>query len=115
MIVAFERDADDLRLIIQHYLDAGNQDRIYSEHGDCSDLLNEEFDYERASARILGRDVGRLLTDTSQLGANALAMAMIRKEGGYYGGLRPCHRTVGGGAKGYFRDGGPVWVLIRRV
>ena len=52
-------------------------------------------DYERASARILGRDVGRLLTDTSRqiiarvlsqeldlLGATALAMAMIRKEGG---------------------------------
>lgn len=98
MAVAFERDADDLRLIMQHYLDAGNQDRIYSEQGDCSDLLNEEFDYERASARILGRDVGRLLTDTSrqivarvlsqelnQLGATALAMAMIRKESGYYG------------------------------
>lgn len=34
---------------------------------------------------MLGRDVNRLLTDTSQLGANALAIAMIRKEGGYYG------------------------------
>jgi hypothetical protein len=85
MTVAFERDADDLRLIMQHYLHADNQDRIYSEQADCSDLLNEEFDYERASARILGRDVGRLLTDTSQLRANALAMAMIRKAGGYYG------------------------------
>ena len=41
MTVAFERDADDLRLIMQHYLDAGNQDRIYSEQGDCFDLLNE--------------------------------------------------------------------------
>ena len=43
MIVAFERDADE------------------------SSSLNEEFDYERASARILGRDV---------------AMAMIRKRAG---------------------------------
>ena len=85
MTVTFERDADDLRLIMQHYLDAGNKDRIYSEQGDCSDLLNEEFDHERASARILGHDVGRLLTATSQLGANAFAMAMIRKEGRYYG------------------------------
>jgi predicted nucleotidyltransferase len=85
MTVTFERDADDLRLIMQHYLDAGNKDRIYSEQGDCSHLLNEEFDHERASARILGHDVGRLLTATSQLGANAFAMAMIRKEGRYYG------------------------------
>ena len=50
------------------------------------------------ATRSLGRDAGRLLTDTSrqivarvlsqeldQLGATALAMAMIRKEGGYYG------------------------------
>ena len=73
------------------YLAAGNEDRIYSEQGDCFDLLNEEFDYEKASARILGRDVGRLLTDTSppiservlsqeadQKSADALATVMIR-------------------------------------
>ena len=44
----FERDAEDLRLIMRHYLDVGNQDRIYSEQGDCFDLLNEEFDYEKS-------------------------------------------------------------------
>jgi predicted nucleotidyltransferase len=62
----FERDAQDLGLIMRHYLDAGNQDRIYSEQGDCIDLLDDEFDYDKASARILGRDLGRLLTDTSR-------------------------------------------------
>ena len=94
----FERDAQDLGLIMRHYLDAGNQDRIYSEQGDCFDLLNEEFDYEKASARILGRDVGRLLTDTSrpicvrvlaqefdQHGADALAVVMIRNRARYFG------------------------------
>lgn len=94
----FERDAEDLGLIMRHYLDAGNEDRIYTEQGDCFDLLNEEFDYERASARILGRDVGQLLTDTSrtivarvlsekadQLGVDVLAMAMIRNKANYYG------------------------------
>ena len=62
----FERDAEDLALVMRHYLDAGNQDRIYTEEGDCFDLLDEEFDYERASARILGRDIGRFLTKTSR-------------------------------------------------
>ena len=94
----FERDAEDLGLIMRNYLDAGNQDRIYSEHGDCLDLLTEEFDYDKASARILGRDIGRLLTDTSrmivervlseemdQYGADALAMAMVRNKTNYYG------------------------------
>jgi hypothetical protein len=115
MIVAFERDADDLRLIMQHYLDAGNQDRIYSEQGDCSDLLNEEFDYERASARILGHDVGRLLTDTSQLGANALAMAMIRKEGGTMATPTLPSHCWWRCKRVFQRLGGPRCVLIRRV
>jgi predicted nucleotidyltransferase len=94
----FQRDAEDLGLIMRDYLDAGNQDRIYSEHGDCLDLLNEEFDYDKASARILGRDIGRLLTDTSRMivqrvlseeidqhRAEALVMAMVRNKENYYG------------------------------
>lgn len=94
----FERDAHDLGLIMRHYLDAGNQDRVFSEQGDYFDLLNEEFDYEKASARILGRDVGRLLTDTSRLilervlseeadrkSAGALATVMIRNNANYHG------------------------------
>jgi predicted nucleotidyltransferase len=94
----YQRDAEDLALIMRHYLNAGNEDRIYSEHGDCFDLLNEEFDYERASARVLGRDVGRLLIDTSRLvieralsnqvdqhGIHALATVMIRSGASDYG------------------------------
>jgi predicted nucleotidyltransferase len=94
----FERDAQDLGLIMRHYLDAGNQDRVYSGQGDCFDLLNEEFDYEKASARILGRDVGRLLTETSRLivervlseefdqkSIEALAKVMIRNQANYHG------------------------------
>ena len=82
---------------MRHYLAAGNEDRIYSEHGDCFDLLDEEFDYEKASARILGRDIGRLLTNISgpilqrvlskadQHGSDALATVMIRNYTNYYG------------------------------
>jgi predicted nucleotidyltransferase len=92
----FERDAQDLDLIMRHYLDAGNQERIYSDQGDCVDLLNEGFDYKKASARILGRDVSRLLTDHSrpilervlskeadQHGADTLAAVMIRNNANY--------------------------------
>jgi predicted nucleotidyltransferase len=94
----FERDADDLALIMRHYLDAGNHHRLYSEQGDCFDLLNEDFDYEKASARILGRDVGRLLTDTSraivarslsheadQHSVDAFVTTMIRNSSSYFG------------------------------
>jgi predicted nucleotidyltransferase len=94
----FERDVEDLALIMRHYLDAGNQDRIYTEEGDCFDLLNEEFDYDKASARILGRDTGRLVTDISRSilervlsqesdkgSLETLAMVMIRNSASYYG------------------------------
>jgi predicted nucleotidyltransferase len=94
----FERDAQDLGLVMRYYLDAGNQDRLFTEQGDCFDLLNEEFDYNKVSARILGRDVGRLVTDSSrpilervlsqetdQGKLDALAMLMIRNTANYYG------------------------------
>lgn len=94
----FERDAQDLGLMMRHYLDAGNADRVYTEQGDCVDLLNDEFDYDKVSARILGRDVGLLLSKASrpileqvlsdvenQAGADALASAMIKGNANYHG------------------------------
>jgi predicted nucleotidyltransferase len=52
------QDATDLALIIQKYTDAGNFERIFDE---LSDLLDsEDFDYIRAGARLLGRDIAKL-------------------------------------------------------
>ena len=61
----------------------------------CSDLLNEEFDYDKASARVLGRDIGKLLTETSRRvlerilsdenSADTLATVMIRNKANYHG------------------------------
>lgn len=51
------KDASDLAYIMRVYLDAGNKERLYEEH---SDLLTEDFDYEVASARLLGRDVAAI-------------------------------------------------------
>lgn len=89
----FARNAEDLALISRNYLDAGNQNRVFSEQGDCIDLLDEEFDYQKASARVLGRDIGRLLTRMSRLiveqvfsdNLDALALAIIRNRASLYG------------------------------
>lgn len=92
----FERDAQDLGLIMRTYLDAGNRDRLYSEHGDCADLLNDEnFDYDKASARVLGRDISRILTEESRLiveqavsgdnEAETFAAGMVRNKANYHG------------------------------
>lgn len=52
------KDAYDLRLILTHYLDAGNLQRLYEDH---TDLIDADFDYSLASARLAGRDASALL------------------------------------------------------
>jgi len=93
----FERDAQDFGLIMRNYLDAGNSGRVYDVDGDCVDLLNEEFDYEMASARILGRDMSRILTEETHLvverwlseetnrQAQTFLAALVRNKGNYHG------------------------------
>ena len=54
------KDAQDIEFILKQYIDAGNDSRL---HGEDSDLLEEGFDYENASARILGRDITKIATD----------------------------------------------------
>lgn len=48
------KDAIDLIFIIRNYLDVGNNERLYEEH---SDLVDDDFDYVRTGARLLGRDL----------------------------------------------------------
>jgi predicted nucleotidyltransferase len=50
------KDAPDLFLIIRYYLDAGNLDRLFNEGIDIID--EDDYDYDLASARLLGRDIG---------------------------------------------------------
>lgn len=53
------KDAMDMYLIIKYYLEGDNKEKLY---GQYSDILQEDgFDYELASARILGRDIAKTL------------------------------------------------------
>jgi len=52
---AREKDAQDIYFIIQNYLNAGNNERLFLEH---SDIVKSNFDYELAGTRLLGRDIG---------------------------------------------------------
>lgn len=47
------KDAVDLALVMRHYLDAGNLQRLHAEH---PQVINDRFDFERTSAWLLGRD-----------------------------------------------------------
>lgn len=54
-----DRDAKDLVLLMRTYLDAGNDERLFTEEVDL--VENEDFDYVRASARLLGRDIAAII------------------------------------------------------
>lgn len=52
-------DAQDIAVILQSYLDAGNQERLFTE---AEHLLDApDFDYEAAGAWLLGHDMAQLL------------------------------------------------------
>ena len=53
------KDAKDLLLLMNTYLDAGNHERMFDEGGDLLEL--DDFDYEVAGARLLGRDMAAIL------------------------------------------------------
>lgn len=54
-----DRDAKDLALLMGTYSDAGNTERLFNEE---ADLVEEvDFDYVRAGARLLGRDIAAIL------------------------------------------------------
>jgi predicted nucleotidyltransferase len=58
------KDAADLALLLKNYVDAGNNDRLYEEHRDL--LEAEGHDHDRASARLLGQDMSRMMTQQTR-------------------------------------------------
>lgn len=67
------KDATDLFLIMKNYLDAGNLDRLIEK---AIDIFEEEVDYELASARLLGRDIG----DMSNPDTKAFIIKALKRE-----------------------------------
>ena len=53
------KDASDLQMIMLHYLDAGNEPRLWDEFVDWTQ--EEDFEYELVGPRMLGRDLSHLL------------------------------------------------------
>ncbi|MCK5087718.1 MAG: hypothetical protein KAQ90_09360, partial [Melioribacteraceae bacterium] len=54
------KDASDMAIILKYYLEGENQQKLYD---DDSDILEaNDFDFETAAARILGRDISRFST-----------------------------------------------------
>jgi predicted nucleotidyltransferase len=58
------KDAHDLWMVLRHYAEAGNEDRIYSSEADV--LTTYGFDVEEAGAWLLGRDARDVLARGSE-------------------------------------------------
>ena len=54
------KDAHDLQMILLHYMTAGNESRLWNVFVEWTQ--QEDFDYERAGPRMLGRDISQLLS-----------------------------------------------------
>ncbi len=58
------KDAQDLMLLMRHYLDLED---IHPDPTETKDLWDEEADYELASARLLGRHIAMIARDHTRL------------------------------------------------
>jgi len=76
------KDATDLFIIIRNYVAAGNMDRFFQEEGDI--LREEDSDYDLASARFLGREIGRLASPATK----AKLVSILEREAGLSQGHR---------------------------
>jgi predicted nucleotidyltransferase len=57
------KDAEDLLFMMDHYADAGNENRLFDQEGT---LMEEEgFDLAMAGIRLLGRDMALMVTTTT--------------------------------------------------
>ena len=68
------RDAGDLFLLMRSYIDAGNLDRLFDQEIDLFD--DGDFDYELASARLLGRDIAKI----SRTNTHAQLIDILKRE-----------------------------------
>jgi predicted nucleotidyltransferase len=63
-----KKDAEDLSFIMHNYLDAGNDECLFEEEIDIIEKINESggFDYLKAGARLLGRDIAKIAIPESK-------------------------------------------------
>ena len=76
------KDALDLVFLLTEYINADNIERISEEHQDL--LLEEDFDYEICSARLLGRDIEKIASITTKQVINELLAGETGEQAQYY-------------------------------
>jgi len=70
------KDAADRFIIMKKFIEAGHMGRFFEEEGDI--LKAENSDYDRASARFLGREIARMAGPDT----NAKLIKILQREAG---------------------------------
>jgi predicted nucleotidyltransferase len=82
------KDASDIWLLLRHYAEAGNEDRLYGEEGEPG-LVAFRFDLETAGAWLLGKDAREILAHGPDPGKSFASLdAILRPEIDPDGALR---------------------------
>lgn len=58
-----KKDALDIAFILRNYMDAGNHDSLWEDH---DDIVDDNYDYNIAGARMLGREMSKMLSTQPQ-------------------------------------------------
>jgi predicted nucleotidyltransferase len=66
------KDATDLVFLLRNYLSSGQTERVTEQH---SDLLEDDFDFEPAGARLLGRDIASIVSEPTKQILNEILSA----------------------------------------
>ncbi len=70
------KDAQDLQLILNHYMDAGNEPRLWGEFVEWTQ--QDGFDYELTGARMLGHDIAQQLNAQARHRVAAIIDSQVR-------------------------------------
>jgi predicted nucleotidyltransferase len=73
------KDAEDLLILMDHYAEAGNEDRLYGEESEL--LQTEEFDPVMAGIRLLGRDMASMASDSTGEAIASLLESEVKAQG----------------------------------
>ncbi len=72
------KDAEDLLFLMEHYADAGNEDRLYMDELEL--LQKEKFDLTLAGIRLLGRDMAIMATGATGEAIKAVLRAETEEQ-----------------------------------
>jgi predicted nucleotidyltransferase len=72
------KDAEDLLFMMDHYAEAGNEDRLYAKEIEL--LQTEGFDPVMAGIRLLGRDIAAMVSEATGESLSSILKAETREQ-----------------------------------